>query len=133
MRPETEPWFRQGHADLDTARVLLESSRYYAASWFAQQAAEKGLKALFIEVRGLLAPRTHDLEFLGRQLELPREIEADLMVLTPAFDLARYPDPTSGSAPIDRVTAGQATDHVAAAERVLKWIEVRLQDLSTQP
>jgi HEPN domain-containing protein len=49
MRSEAEPWWRQAKADLETGRQMLVASTYYAASWFAQQAVEKGLKALFIE------------------------------------------------------------------------------------
>jgi HEPN domain-containing protein len=58
MRPEAEPWWRQAQADLETARITLDAGRDYAASWFAQQAVEKGLKALYIDQQGTLAPRT---------------------------------------------------------------------------
>lgn len=54
---DVEPWWRQAQADLETARVTASAGRHYAASWFAQQAVEKGLKALYIEQRGALAPR----------------------------------------------------------------------------
>ena len=51
MRAEVVPWWRQAQADLATARVTALAGRHYATSWFAQQAVEKGLKAIFIEQR----------------------------------------------------------------------------------
>ena len=48
MRPEAEPWWRQALADLDTAKVTDAAARHYATSWFAQQAVEKGIKALLL-------------------------------------------------------------------------------------
>ncbi|MGH2411350.1 MAG: HEPN domain-containing protein [Chloroflexota bacterium] len=59
------------------------------------QAVEKGLKALYIEQQGRLAPRTHDLEYLGQEIHAAATLAADLMILNPAFDLVRYPDPAN--------------------------------------
>jgi HEPN domain-containing protein len=119
MRPDAEPWWRQAQADLETGRQTRDTGTHYAASWFAQQAVEKGLKALYIERQGSLAPRTHDLEFLGRQLQAPQSVAADLALLNPAFGLVRYPEPLTGLAPVDAVTPLLAADHVAAAERII--------------
>ena len=133
MRKETESWWRQARADLETARLTLGAGRYYAASWFAQQAVEKGLKAFYLEQRGTLAPRTHDLEYLGTLAGVTRTVVADLAFLNPAFDLVRYPEPTSGRAPVDMVTSALATDHLAAEERVLQWLDRQLNPASTPP
>lgn len=121
MRPETVSWWRQAQADLETGRQILALSRYYAASWFAQQAVEK--KALYIELQGQLAPRPHDLEFLARHVGVPSRIASDVQELNPAFDIVRYPDPVSERAPIDVVTPALATNHLDVATRVLSWIE----------
>lgn len=118
MRPETEPWWRQGQADLQAADVNWRAGLYYAVSWFAQQAAEKGLKALYAEQGKGIPPRTHVLKFLGAEVGAPPTVEADLIALLPAFDMARYPN-AAGVAPVDAVTAG---DHLAATRRILAWI-----------
>lgn len=132
MRPEAEPWWRQAQADLDTAQQTIPLSRYYAASWFAQQAAEKGLKAPFLEQRMTIPPRTHDLEFLGRAVSVPAPVMDDLVLLNPAFGLARYPDPTSLYAPVDTITDALAREHVAAAERIMRWLARQLSTKSSQ-
>lgn len=125
MRPETEPWWKQAQADLDTAELTLRGQQFYAVSWFAQQAAEKALKAMHLERHGRLAPRTHDLRFLGNLLAVPDAVDTDLDSLTPAFDLARYPD-ALGVAPVDAVVEGEAISHLDAARRVLQWVSTEL-------
>lgn len=113
----------RGAADAHRGQLLC----YYAASWFAQQAVEKGLKALYMDLRGALAPRTHDLQYLGRQVHVATSVAAELALLNPAFDLVRYPDPVSGRAPVDTVTSTLAAQHIAAAERVIAWLDTQLK------
>lgn len=119
MRSEVAPWWRQAEADLDTARVTPAASKFYAASWFAQQAVEKALKALYMERNGVLAPRTHDLNFLARQLGVPSAEARDVALINPMFDQVRYPDPVSLAAPVDSISPALATQHVTSAERIL--------------
>jgi HEPN domain-containing protein len=131
MRPETEAWWRQAQADLRTAEVNLEAGQFYGVSWFAQQAAEKALKAVYLERHHRLAPRTHDLRLLGMQLVVPQTLRIDLDVLDQTFDPSRYPT-ASGTAPVDAIGAGDANDHFAAARRILTWAASELGQASTQ-
>lgn len=126
MRPETEPWWRQAQADLRTGRQTYDAGSYYAVSWFAQQAVEKGLKALYVEQRGVLAARTHDLLYLGAQVQAPAPVFSDLALLDPTFALVRYPEPASDVAPVDAIDQALALQHLNAAERVMTWIGVQL-------
>jgi HEPN domain-containing protein len=133
MRPDAVPWWRQAQADLETAHVVLVARRFYAVSWFVQQAVEKGLKALYVERRGVLAPRTHDLQFLGREVSIPPFLDADLAQINPTFDLTRYPSPTSRVAPVDLVTEQRANVNLAAARRVFSWLEQELGPTPPSP
>lgn len=126
MRAEVVPWWRQAQADLAVARVTAAAGQHYATSWFAQQAVEKGLKALFMEQQGQLPRRTHDLDYLARQVRAPAAIATDVALVNPAFDIVRYPDPSGNSAPVDTVTAALATQHLDAAERILIWLGAQL-------
>jgi HEPN domain-containing protein len=122
MRSDTEPWWRQARADLETAEAILQARRYYAVSWFAQQAVEKGLKALYIEQRGALAPRTHDLRFLASAVSIPVSFAPDVALVDLAFEATRYPDPQQGIAPVDVVTEERATQQLVAARRIFPWL-----------
>lgn len=132
MKPETEPWWRQAQADLETAVVLLQTGRFYATSWFVQQAVEKGLKVLSIEQHGVLAPRTRDLRYLGHEVSVPAAVDVDLGIVDPAFDITRYPDPHNSVAPVDDVTEADATRDFEAARRIFAWLDRELHPPSTR-
>jgi HEPN domain-containing protein len=121
MRAETFPWWRQAEAELTSGEFMLVHARWYAASWFAQQATEKALKALSIEQTGLDPVRTHDVRLLGRSVNAPQHVEQELTVLFPIFSLTRYPD-AFGTAPIDSISETDARQHIDAARRVLQWV-----------
>lgn len=125
MRPETVPWWRQAEADLDSAELMFSEAVYYAASWFAHQATEKALKALYIEQHGRPANRVHDLNFLGRSVSVDPSLSGDLALLDSAFMLTRYPD-ASNRAPVDTATLGSGTRDMEAARRVVQWVQSRL-------
>lgn len=121
MRPDTRSWWRQADADLHSGDIMLANGQWYAASWFAQQAAEKALKALWIEIMQTDPARTHDVRQLGRSVSAPANIEQDLTALFPIFSLTRYPDALNVP-PVDAVGALDAREHVDAARRVLRWV-----------
>ena len=117
----TLSWWRQADADLQNSDIMLANSQWYAASWFAQQATEKALKALWIEQTGRDPARTHDVRQLGRSVGSPVVIEQDLTVLFSIFSLTRYPDALNVP-PVDAVGEVDAREHVDAARRVLRWV-----------
>ncbi len=51
MREEARHWWEQAKHDLETAEYLKAGERFDAASFYFQQAVEKGLKALYIASR----------------------------------------------------------------------------------
>lgn len=67
MRDATGPWVRDGDDELAMARLLLDHDMVRGACLHAQQAIEKGLKALLIE-RADAVPRTDDLVDLTRRV-----------------------------------------------------------------
>jgi HEPN domain-containing protein len=60
MRKESLRLLEQSRHDIDTSAQLLKIKIYYASVFFAEQAAEKTLKALHIEKKRK-AEFTHDL------------------------------------------------------------------------
>lgn len=92
---DTARWLRYAEEDLTTAETILEHPHVppRQSCWWAQQSAEKALKAvlIFLEVD---FPRTHDLNVLrnlvsdGWQLETAHP---DLASLTGWAAEARYP------------------------------------------
>ena len=78
-----------------------------------QQAVGKGLKSLYVDQRGLMAPRRHNLNFLGTEVAIPSVFGADLTDLNATFDMTRYPDPLTGRIPEEIVTKSMAEQHIA--------------------
>ena len=126
MRPETEPWWRQSQADMAVARQLIQPESYYASAWFAHQAVEKGLKALYIERHQVQAARTHDLVYLSSALTLPSKFVVHIPTIDRAFELTRYPDLVTLVAPIDGVNEATALNIFQSAEEVMTWLEAQL-------
>lgn len=91
MRPEAARGLASTEEDLGHARYLRDGSRTAPASFFAQQAAEKALKAALIQNAGRF-PRVHDLVVLACELKASAEILARCDLLAPACTGARYPD-----------------------------------------
>ena len=124
MGVEVDSWWRQAVEDLDTAKVNLNHGKYYAASLFAQQAAEKALKALYILRFGELV-RTHDLYFLGVKLDVTKDLLGLCESLSEVYLTSRYPD-ASDEIPAIMFSAEISDADVKAAEEVLKWVKERI-------
>ncbi|BCZ87941.1 HEPN domain-containing protein [Thermus thermophilus] len=124
MRPEAENLLAQAREDLITAKVLLDAGRYYATAFFAQQAAEKALKALALE-RLRTFPRPHDLIALAETLGAPEGVVEAARLLTPDYTVSRYPD-AAGTLPARLYGKNQAQARWEAAQEVLRWVETSL-------
>lgn len=117
VRVEAERLLLQAQEDLASARVLFQGARFYAAAFFAQQTAEKALKALYIE-RFLKLPRTHDLIELAEALGAETGLLEQARLLTPDYLLTRYPD-AAGTVPARLYRQDEARDRLKAAKEIL--------------
>jgi len=120
-------WVRAGREDLADAEDALNRGRWFRAAFFAQQAVEKALKALFFVVRREEPPRIHTVTELYAMLKeagfaLPPELEQQLYILNKYYTVTRYPDAANGlpSESVDRVEAERA---YKLAEEVVKYVE----------
>ena len=131
-RREALLWLRAAEEDLVDARDALERGRWFRAAFYAQQAAEKALKALFFVVRREEPPRIHTVTELYRMLaeagfRLPAGLEEQLYVLNKYYTVTRYPDAANGlpSESVDRLEAERA---VRIAEGVVEAARRRLEE-----
>ena len=117
MREEVQNWREQAQADVDTAEFLFEGKKYKEASFFAQQAAEKGLKAALIHKTGKLI-KIHDLVKLGQLVDISSSLRNDCEKLTIVYVDSRYPD--TGS---EKYSREEAKLDIERARRILQWAE----------
>src|SRR3989304_4161626 len=105
MRQEVADLMRQAEADLDTAHLNQDHGKFYAAAFFAQQAAEKALKAAHLH--GRREPVfTHNLRRIAEALGAPEAVIEDAAELTPEYTASRYPDAANG-VPAEPYTAAR--------------------------
>ncbi len=129
MRAETERWLRYASEDVATARVTLAGKRWAAASFHAQQAAEKAIKALWVERKSLEPPRTHDLVRLAEEMGLPSDWLEEIDTLSRVYLLSRYPGASAEDTPPYGIDDAVAQAHLTLAERIVAWTK---QQLSTE-
>ncbi len=115
-----EEWLYRARSNLIRAKVVLEGVDLADNCFDAQQAAEKSLKAVFIQ-GGIAFPFTHDIATLIRLLDragvsVPKYLRA-ADKLTQYATLGRYPE--SGLTTTER----KRKHLVKLAEKVLRWAE----------
>lgn len=115
MREEVNEWLDKAEHDLDTAEVNLNNERFDAAAFFAHQAAEKALKALYI-LKYKRLWKIHDLVELGRKINLPQGILQACDALNPHYIDTRYPIGSN----YDKDIAEEALNN---AKMVVKWVK----------
>ncbi len=102
-----EKWVDKADHDLATAKSNF------------QQAVEKALKALYIKrFRKLI--RTHDLYFLGKELNLPDNLLSICDTISSYYAETRYPD---SYAEFDEAKVSKA---ISDSEKVIEWVKKSL-------
>ena len=122
MTEAEQMWAEQARYDLETARAMLDSSRYLYVLFCCQQAVEKALKAKIVGLTGELPPRIHNLLRLAKKAEIDlQEHMAQFMgELTDYYVQTRYPEEirTLG-AKVSRETASEA---LGKTEEIIQWL-----------
>ena len=116
---EINKWMVQAKRDLKTARNSYKSKDYYASAFFAQQAVEKGLKAIYIKKYKKLI-RIHDLVELAKKIGAEEDILNACSMINPVYTGSRYPDV------IDTFNKSNTDEILRLAKKVMKWIEENL-------
>lgn len=122
MREEAILWLKQANNDLKYAQSNLDAGIYYVCAFLSQQAAEKALKALYIESKRKVPIKTHNLVELGKELQAPSYMIKGLRKINPAFVTARYPDAANG-VPAEMFDEDIAKEHLEKAKEILEWVE----------
>jgi len=128
IEEQVQAWMKQGERELDRTRRLFAQDDYDGAAIFAQQAAEKFLKVLYIARFQAMPPRTHDIQILAMALGAPSELVAVGRPLTEDYLRAKYPD-LAGAAPYEVFDANIASERIQQAEQIRDWVSKQLTDI----
>jgi HEPN domain-containing protein len=125
-------WLNAARVDRDVAREIADRFPQ-VATFHAQQAAEKALKAVLV-LRAGDAPRSHLIDslleaLLSIQMEVPGEIISAARSLEKHYLPTRYPDALGGGDPAKAYSQGDAGAAINAGEQVLRWAEAQLNEV----
>jgi len=124
-------WFKQAVHDLEIARKNIPIEGYDIAAFLAHQSIEKLLKSIIIVKKNKL-PKTHLIDDLAREINLPEDLIEIINDLTVDYTFSRYPD-VSNSVPYEEYSEKIADEKVKKAEMIfqkLKGEYTILEDLS---
>jgi HEPN domain-containing protein len=124
-------WFAQAQGDLLHAKSDVAQGFYEWASFSAQQAAEKALKAVFQKLhQEAWGHSVADLlEALASSHTVPAELKEVALELDKAYIPTRYPNAHPTGAPHDRYGRKEAERLVADAEQVVRFCQDLLATL----
>lgn len=91
MDEAAREWRSLAETDLDTARYNYEGEKFPYAAFLCQQAAERPLKAVYIDEFDENL-HTHNLVRLARHVDAPDRIVDAAATLTQLYVETRYPD-----------------------------------------
>jgi HEPN domain-containing protein len=121
---EADNWLRQAEDDLEKSKDNFEDSHFDGAAFFAQQTAEKALKALLIK-KTRAFPKIHDVVALSRMADAPDNIIESCKVIAPYYTETRYPD-LSEKIPAEAFSKEEVNEVIQLAGEVLKWAKKSL-------
>ncbi len=128
MKDETRLWLAYAEENLALSRLSLEREYLNACLQNAQQAVEKGLKALLVEKKGGF-PRSHSIRELARLAEIAEGSLAlsseDCDLLDSIYIPSKYP--VFGVLPEHFADREVCLRCVLIAEKVLEQVRTRLQ------
>ena len=120
MLRDTENNWAQARADMATAVTLRDAGVYYASVFFAQQAAEKALRAASLESLHR-NPKGHNLITMADALQAPLEIMNASAELNADFLNTRSPEACDGL-PCQIYRKEDAALHLREAEKIVNWV-----------
>lgn len=94
MKPETQDWINDSDYDLQSAKVMLDSGRYFFVVFMCHLTIEKLLKAFIVERQSIEPPKIHSLVGLVTRggLAIPAEHRPLIDQLNTMSVVTRYPD-----------------------------------------
>jgi HEPN domain-containing protein len=122
-----DTWLRQARQDLKVARANARDGFHAACAQLCQQAAEKAVKAVWMDASAAEPPQTHSVARLAIGLGAPQDIEDALNDLGGDYIMSRYPM-YDDVAPYEAYVEDDAQDRLAKAEAVLAWASAQWEE-----
>lgn len=132
---EAERWYQQSIDDLEASTGLLTLRKYAQACFYAQQASEKALKAVWYFLD--LDPWGHSCTRLIQRLpenEQPyfAEVVETAIALDKLYIPTRYPDALAELTPAEAFTHQEGQSAILSAQKILDCAKARIYRPTSQ-
>ncbi|MFW0860356.1 MAG: HEPN domain-containing protein [Dehalococcoidia bacterium] len=128
MANRAQDWLRQAYKDLEQAKDSQHDGHYEWACFAAQQAAEKGVKALHLysgqEAWGHVIARL--LRELPSTIKVPQELIEKARVLDGYYIPPRYPNAYPEGSPFEHYGILQSEEAIRYAGEIIEFINSQM-------
>jgi len=125
MEEDVAYWLQLARLDLESARKSLQGDSFLHCVFGCQQALEKLLKALVVQVTNQTPPRLHNLVRLATLAGLTLQPDQEILLskLSLEYIELRYPEEL---ATIDEMNSrASAEKHLQQTEELFRWLEAQ--------
>jgi len=118
-----EEWFRQAKYDYDTARAMFDAGRYIYTVFMCHLTIEKALKGVYAKGIQKNPPKTHDLTYLCKIIDLnpPDELQKFVDNLNDLSVPTRYPDEIQKL--VKQYSKKKTADILESTRKGLLWLK----------
>ena len=123
----SKDWFEQAKKDLEVSKILFDTENYEWASFAAQQASEKALKAVLEKFGGKAwGHSVYELlkvveSFLN--IDVDEEVSEGAKFLDKYYIISRYPNGWVSGTPHDFITKKEAKDAILYSGKIIRFCE----------
>jgi HEPN domain-containing protein len=114
-------WFEKSEDDLTAARIMRREGLHAHCAYQCQQAVEKSIKALWIDVKQADPPRIHGVGPIAVQLGADADLVRDINDVVGEYMASRYPDAAS-ALPANYYTDTDSEQRLTKTEHILSWV-----------
>ena len=122
-----DAWLQQAEHDIGAARLLRSNGYWDTCALMCQQAAEKAIKAVWIDVKGSAPPKVHWVERLAEELGAPQDIVDAASMLVAEYTASRYPDALASPA-FQLYSDDDSDERLGYAESIIGWAESQWEE-----
>ena len=121
-------WFSQAQRDMEQAEDSRKNERHEWACFAAQQAAEKAIKALHLQIgqeaSGHVVARL--LSELPGKMRVPQELVEKGHILDNFYIPARYPNSHPEGAPYEHYGPLQSEEAIKYAREIIEFVRIQM-------
>jgi HEPN domain-containing protein len=116
-------WIKSSNYDIRTAEHMLKTRRYIYVLFMCHLSVEKLLKALYEVALKKIPPKTHNLVYLSKsiELEIPEKFLGTIESLNDLSIVTRYPEDMDSL--VKAFKKERVSEYLNRTEALLKWLK----------